>query len=191
MAIPTYIDRDTLKLAVGMKLVDTTRDPLLDIAIAGAARAIFRKTGQRRFDKDQTPTTQLVPTLNRVVWDRVWYDYRLILPDIASQVGLLVQSETGVLDIAHTVIAPSDNSKPITGILGTFPDRIRVTAQFGWPEVPGDIVQAHLIQSMRYYRRKDSPEGIAGTAEWGLVRVPRLDPDVAEMLEDYCYPAVG
>jgi hypothetical protein len=191
VAIPTYIDRDTLKLAVGMKLSDTTRDPLLDIAISGAARAIFRKTGQRRFDKDAVPTTRLVPTVNRTVHDRVWRDYRLIVPDIASLVGMTVKSETGIQDFTFTAIAPDDASKPVTGILGTFPDRVLITAQFGWPEVPGDIVQAHLIQAMRYYRRKDSPEGIAGTAEWGLVRVPRLDPDVAEMLEDYCYPAVG
>lgn len=193
MAAPSYIVRDTLKLALKRKPTDDSVNELLDIAISGSARAIYRKTGKRRFDKDAVPATRLIATRRRVVWDRDWCEFRLMVPDIASSVGLIVKSEDGVTTFPAVPILPDDpTSEPITNLrLSAWPERVQLTAQFGWPEVPGDIVQAQLLQAMRYYRRKDSPEGIAGSAEWGLVRVPRLDPDVAEMIEDYCFPAVA
>ena len=192
MAVPSYVQLETLKLALGMtKPGETYRDELLNIALSGAARAISRKTGNRRFDRDPVPTSRVIATVGRTLWDRRWREYRLMVPDIAAVDGLVVASETGVVEFSATPVAPDDPSEPITGILGSFPDRVRITAVWGWPETPDDIIQAQLLQAMRYYRRKDSPEGIAGSAEWGLVRIPRLDPDVAEMIEDYCFPAVA
>lgn len=191
MAIPSYITRDILKEALKRKAADTSADDLLDIAIDGSARAIYRKTGKRRFDMDAAPSSRTLPTRNRMVWDREWEKYRLMVPDIATETGLLVQSVDAGSTWTHEVVEPDDPSEPITNLLlSAAPTKVLVTATFGWPEVPGDIVQAQLLQAMRYYRRKDSPEGIAGSAEWGLFRVPRLDPDVAEMIEDYCFPAV-
>lgn len=62
---------------------------------------------------------------------------------------------------------------------------ILITARWGWPTVPFDIVQANLIQGARLYRRKDSPEGTAGVSEWGVVRVPAMDPDVRNLIKYY------
>ena len=45
---------------------------------------------------------------------------------------------------------------------------------------------ANQILTTRYYKRKDSPEGVIGWAETGVIRVSRQrDPDVAAMLDPY------
>ncbi len=38
-----------------------------------------------------------------------------------------------------------------------------------------------LLTAARLYRRKDSPEGIIGSNDFGTVRVTRFDPDIESM----------
>lgn len=46
------------------------------------------------------------------------------------------------------------------------------------------VAQAILLQSSRWYKRRGSPEGVAGFASEGfVVRVGRFDPDVITLLE--------
>lgn len=44
------------------------------------------------------------------------------------------------------------------------------------------VAQAALLQATRFYRRRDSALGIAGNPEFGVQRIPTLDPDVRRML---------
>lgn len=62
---------------------------------------------------------------------------------------------------------------------------VQITAIFGWPAVPADVIEAQLIWCTRLYKRKDSPDGIAGGSDFGPIRVGRMDPDVSDMLADY------
>lgn len=63
---------------------------------------------------------------------------------------------------------------------------VRVTGTWGWPAVPVDVYQACLLQSGYIVRRKDSPEGVFGINDFGVVRMSgRLDPDVAALLGPY------
>lgn len=63
---------------------------------------------------------------------------------------------------------------------------VQLTAVFGWASVPTVIKQATIIQSMRIYKRLDSPLGVAGFGEFGVMRVSRmLDPDVQMLVEPY------
>jgi hypothetical protein len=48
--------------------------------------------------------------------------------------------------------------------------------------VPANLREATLLQTARTFRRRLSPEGVAGFGEFGAVRVTRLDPTVEEML---------
>ena len=57
--------------------------------------------------------------------------------------------------------------------------------------VPDDIVQACLILSTRLFKRKDSPEGVAGFADFGAVRLSRMDPDVQALLNPFRIIPVG
>ena len=69
-----------------------------------------------------------------------------------------------------------------------FARRARVTADWGWPAVPDAIVEATLLLANRRFMRKDSPEGIAGWAAEGPVRVSRFDPDIEDLVGPYVIP---
>ncbi len=63
---------------------------------------------------------------------------------------------------------------------------IEITGTWGWPAVPAAVKEACLMQSSRIYKRRYSPDGVAGFNEYGVVRVAgKLDSDVADMLDPY------
>ena len=65
---------------------------------------------------------------------------------------------------------------------------LQVTAKFGFPSVPDDVKQAALIQSARYFQRKNSPMGFSGNPETGqapIMFLSQLDPDVKTMIRHY------
>lgn len=62
---------------------------------------------------------------------------------------------------------------------------VTVTGVWGWPAVPSAVKQACRIQASRMFKRADSPLGVAGFGEFGVVRVSTLDPDVKALLEPY------
>lgn len=65
-------------------------------------------------------------------------------------------------------------------------DRVQVSARWGWPAVPSAVTQACLIKAARLYHRKDSPQGVAGFGEFGVVRIsPKDDPDLCLLLQNY------
>lgn len=64
-------------------------------------------------------------------------------------------------------------------------DQVQITGTWGWPAVPDAVKQACRIQVARIFKRADSPLGVAGFGEFGVVRVSRLDPDVVDLLAPY------
>lgn len=62
--------------------------------------------------------------------------------------------------------------------------RLQIVGSWGEASAsPPDIVRAVMIQANRWRFRTKSPEGIAGNADVGFVRLASLDPDVAAILE--------
>lgn len=49
--------------------------------------------------------------------------------------------------------------------------RLRVTAQWGWNAVPAPVKQACLIMAGATFQIKDAPFGVAGSDQWGSIRV--------------------
>jgi hypothetical protein len=189
-----YSDLATVKLMLGV--TDTARDTLISRALTSASREIDRKTS-RRFWLDASASARVYNPFERVVRDD--RGELLLTDDIGSLTGLVVEvGMTGSWTALTEYETHPDNAlakgEPVTGILlptghwGSDRTRVRVTARWGWPAVPDDIEQAARMLAARLYRRKDSPEGVAGSAEWGLVRVPRLDPDVAALIEPFELP---
>lgn len=191
-APPTYAPLDLLKKTISS---DTSalsgRDDLLTQALVGGARAIDNLTG-RRFYLDAAASAVVFNPRGRVL--RTDDGDLLLLPDIGTEAGLIVEtgSPTGswspVASYEYTPDEALVNGWPITGLLaswGTWRPRVRITARWGWPAVPDAVMQANLLQSARFYKRKDSPEGVAGSADWGLIRVPNLDPDVRALIAPY------
>ncbi|MFF1417471.1 phage gp6-like head-tail connector protein [Streptomyces sp. NPDC058280] len=192
-----YATRAALKLRLNIEVDDTTRDELLDGALAAASRGIDTATG-RRFWLDTAPSIRTFRMAGRVVRDDA--GTRLLLDDIGADPVLV---ESGSADswaaISDYDTAPDNalvRGRPITALARSTSGwlggpRVRVTARWGWPVVPDEIAEATLIQAARLYRRKDSPEGVTGSAEWGVVRLSRRDPDVWALIEHFVVPGFG
>lgn len=190
-----YVDLETLKLAVGT--ADSVRDDLLNTARAAASRLIDRNTGRRFYLDGSAGQRTYKPDGRTLCGDS---GELLIVDDIGSLTGLIVEVGTvggsyeAVTDYETAPENATSRGLPITGLLrtggtwGSGQARIRVTAKWGWPAVPDEIVQAAQIQALRLFKRKDSAEGILGGAEWGTVRLARMDPDVYELTKHLILP---
>ncbi|WP_298557096.1 phage gp6-like head-tail connector protein [Streptomyces luteogriseus] len=188
-----------LKERLGIEADDTSRDAPLNSALAAASRGIDRATG-RRFWLDADPVQRTYNPRGRIVRES---DGDLFLvDDIGNVAGLVVETGSGTSWSAVTdyETGPENaiaDGKPITGLLRTLgtwgltTTRLRVTARFGWPAVPDEVTEAALIQASRLYKRKDSPEGIIGSAEWGVRNLSRRDPDVWALIEPFILPGFG
>lgn len=191
----TYVDLQTFKDALLIPSTDSTRDELLSSALDSASRYIDRVTG-RRFYIDESPVPRVVNPRGNVVCDRD--GNHLLIADIGDDADFQVEVGQGLsfTDVTAAVeLEPTDaldQGEPITSLLrlggrwSSSPgQRVRITAHWGWPEVPAEIVSATLIQATRIFKRKDSPEGVTGSAEWGVVRVSRTDPDVMALTQKF------
>ncbi len=188
-----YVALSLLKASFGT--TDGNRDDLLSAAIAAASRMIDRSCG-RRFYLDGVVSQRTYRSSDRVLCRDD--GELLIVDDIGSTSGLIVETASvgGTYEAVTGYETSPENASarglPVTGLLltsGVWRSRVRVTAQWGWPAVPDEISQAALIQSSRLYKRKDSPEGIIGSADWGgALRMSRVDPDVFELIKHLTLP---
>ncbi len=197
---PAYATRDMLKLALGGRAAGSTTEltigdgenDLLDLALRAGARMIDRFCG-RRFYADPTPVTRTVPL---VVTQDGGYPV-LMTEDIADVTDLAATSGGVTVGAGAAEAWPPgeiEQGRPATGLLltsGGWSGRPTVSVRWGWPEYPDEVVQANLLQAARLYRRKDSPEGVAGGNDWGMVRVPVSDPDVKSLLQPFRLPGFG
>jgi len=63
---------------------------------------------------------------------------------------------------------------------------VEVTGLFGYgTAIPSDVKQACNLLAIRQYKRYDSPLGVAGFGDIGVVRVSRVDPDIESLLAPY------
>lgn len=191
-----YADRATLKQRMSVEVDDNTRDELLDSALAAASRGIDTATG-RRFYLDDTATARTFTLSGRLV--RRDGAVRLLVDDIGAA-PVLVETGSGdswtpLLDYDTAPDNALTRGRPITALARASSwgsaTRARVTTRWGWPEIPAEITEATLIQASRLYKRKDSPEGVTGSAEWGVVRLSRRDPDVWALIEHFVLPGFG
>lgn len=199
-----YATLDQFKDHMGVQ--DDADGTLMEAALNAASRAIDSHC-RRRFYKDTTTSARVYDTDDMSL---------LKVDDFCSTSGLTVvydSGDVGTYDLTWT--SPNDYTVwPRNGVVGGlegFPyyeiratgnrwfwpsifgrPRVQVTAQWGWAAVPDLVVDACLIKAARLYRRKDSPEGIAGGFEIGPIRISsREDPDVVMLLEPFVRPLVA
>lgn len=67
-------------------------------------------------------------------------------------------------------------------------DRVQLIGTWGWPEVPFGIKQATMQVAAEFFKLKDAPFGLAGTSEFGVVRVPKTNPYIMKLLQPYIHP---
>jgi hypothetical protein len=184
-----------VKAQLGIPLADTGRDAQLTAVLDAVEESIDQATDRSFTAATGTATAQVYHPSMVATTDE---GDLLMTADIGSATGLAVAvgangTFTTVTDsLELQPLGTLTDGWPATSILrlggrySTSPGiRIRVTADWGWPAVPSVVTQAVLIQAARIFKRKDSPEGIIGSAEWGTVRLSRVDPDVESMLSPY------
>lgn len=196
-----YTTSALVKAALG--ITDSSEDTAIAARVTAASRLIDRHC-HRRFFLDAAASARIINPHRRVIARDD--GEHLMVDDIGTTTGLVV--EVGSSSTSWTAITTSieaeptdalslDPAEPITSLLYednyfTSHRRVRVTAKWGWPAVPDVVGEAALIQATRLYRRKDSPEGVLGAAEWsGAVRLSRVDPDVAALLSTLVVLGVG
>jgi hypothetical protein len=180
------------QLKASLRITDTVDDDLLELAIESASREIdavcernfFSTAGTRIY----TPRDSYVVEIDDVVsvtsvkssgaadgiFDTTWTttDYQLEpLNGIA-----------GGIAVPYSFIrAVGDFTWPVSGKEAT----VQVVGTFGFASVPTAIKQATILLASRIFKRNDSPLGVAGFGDIGVIRVGRVDPDVEAMIHAY------
>jgi hypothetical protein len=191
---PDYITAAQLK--AHLRINDTADDLAIGIAITAASRAIDHSTN-RQFGLATAPVARVY------TWTGGYIEGlpAVEVDDFMTTTGLVVkldQAGQGTYGSALTGVDPWPwnavaDGKPYTHLVfrsyaSAFPtpfsQGVQVTANWGWTTVPTIVVQATLIQAGRFFVRRDSQYGVAGSPETGteLRLFDRLDPDVALML---------
>lgn len=77
-------------------------------------------------------------------------------------------------------------AKPYT-VLPPMPGWVRVSGVWGWPEIPQQIRDACVLQSVRLFKSRDVPLGVMGGADMmGAMRLPGgLHPDARILCEPF------
>lgn len=184
----------------GMSTLTAAETTSIEKGIEAASRSIDR-IANRRFYQDSVATARLY---------RPTDFYRLIVDDISTTSSLVVALDsTGNGSYTDTLTLNTDyildpvnalsKGRPYTmitlvgGTLGTklwpFPTNFRpgvqVTARWGWPAIPDDIVEATLILSADYMKRASSVGGVVGLSELGAIRMSPLGRDITAIVRAY------
>lgn len=196
-----YATLAKLKKQLGIPDASTEHDDDLTDRLEAASRGVDDFTGRRFWLLADAAARTINPKRRTIVEDD---GERLLLPwDIGSLDGLVVEigsgsSWTAVTDYETYPDGALDEDKPIEGLLrtsGTWrsmpTSRVRVTARWGYPILPAVVTDATLLQAARLWSRRQSPTGVLGNAEFGLIRVARVDPDVAALVASLERKAVG
>jgi hypothetical protein len=190
-----YAPLSALKRARKIPLSDTADDGALRDAIEQASRAVDDRCG-RRFYLDGASSTRIIRARGRVVPDDGSGDGEtLLIPDAGSEPTLVESSDDRS---AWATVGGWFSDPDVTdgyAITGLVRDRsgwsgrwFRVTAQWGWPSIPAPIANATLLLANRRFVRLDSPEGVAGWAQEGQIRISRFDPDIEDLVAPYVLP---
>jgi hypothetical protein len=181
-----YATLAQIKSALRIASGDATDDALLEMAVESASRLIDAYCG-RNFINAGT-VTRYYSTENPYV---VQIDDARSISQVQTSTGL-----DGVYDTTWTIGTAGGQGdaqpEPINDYLGgvVWPyTRIRAIGDysfFGWPNIPVTVTQATILQSSRIFSRLQSPLGVAGFGDMGIMRVSRgLDPDVVQLVEGY------
>lgn len=196
----TYATLAQLRTRVGASGT-TDRDTALQSALNAAARAFDKDTGRRPdgFELAATATARSYRTRGRIV--STCDGEKLLVDEFGSLTGLVVEigdgtTWTAVTDYELDPLNALADQEPVTGLVrpyGTWGGRrVRVTAKLGWPAVPDQAVEAVLIGAHRLYLRKDSPNGlVAGPADFGPVRLARVDSDYSRIVQSLALPGIA
>jgi hypothetical protein len=165
---------------------NTDYDAELDDALNSASREIERFTN-RQYNRVETATArEFEPFTCDYIWiTDFWTATDLVIKTDENNDGVFERTwttadyelyprnnqEFGVSGFPFYKIFPSKNHlfpiSPRGGRRGT----LQVTAKWGWEEVPAQVKIATLALAARNFQMKDAPLGVAGSSEFGHIKV--------------------
>ena len=178
-----------------LRIQDTLDDALLENSINSASRMIDQycnryfysgSAGEVRYyqandgficwiDDAQAITEIKTSSTDPLIFDTTWEagDYQLMNPN---------QRANGAYS-PYTAITATDNYLfPVWAEMAL----VKVTGTYGWATVPEPIKFACIIQASRLFKRLESPLGVAGVSDIGIMRVgANIDGDVAQLINPY------
>lgn len=178
-----------------LRIQDTVDDALIENSINSASRLIDQycnryfysgSAGEVRYYKandgftcwidDAQVITQVVtasvdPTIYDTTWDAG--DYQVLPINRVSNGGYY----------PITALSATDNYLfPVWADIAL----VKVTGTYGWPTIPEPIKFAAIIQASRLFKRLESPLGVAGVSDIGIMRVgANIDGDVAQLINPF------
>jgi hypothetical protein len=175
-----------------LSITDDVDNDLLELCINSASRAIdnmtertfFHGTATRVFVPDDSffcPIDDLYELTTLKTSDDADQEFDIVWTSTDYQLEPLNGSLNGTEWPYTGIRAVGDYLWPTVGSEAT----VQVTGVFGWPSVPTAIEQATILQSARYFKRADSPMGVAGFDAMGVVRLSKVDHDIYTVLEPY------
>lgn len=177
-----------------LRITDAVDDSLIELSIEAASREIDGYT-QRVFTNGSAvrvyvPTDNMVTNTDDIVsittlktssdgtsFDTTWAITDYQLEPLNGVAGGLTQPATRIRAIGDYLFPVWDPFN-LTAQEAT----VQVTGVFGWASVPTAVRQATILLAMRQFKRYDSPLGVAGFGDIGVMRVGRVDPDVEALL---------
>ena len=183
------------------RITDNIDDSLLELAIESSSRDLDAYTERVFYSTGATAVTRVY----------IPQDIYLVETDDIISVNTLKSDSTGNGTFDITWAATDFQLEPLNGRAGgidTPATRIRaigeylwpvyeprnvnsnqasvqVTGVFGFASIPIAIKQATILASLRAYKRYESPTGVLGFSDMGVVRIGRLDPDVQRLVDPY------
>ena len=180
------------EIKAALRISDSVDDALLELAVESASREIDASTERNFYSVNGT----------RIYTPRD--SYFVETDDIVTITTL--KTADAADGIFSTTWTTSDYQlEPLNGIAGGVPvpysfiravgdylyptsggeATVQVVGTFGFATVPTAIKQATIILGSRIFKRLDSPLGVAGFGDIGVMRVGKLDPDVEALIMPY------
>lgn len=187
-----YCTLNDVKASLRIPVSDTLDDDLLELAVESASRDIDQACERVFYSASAT----------RLYTPRDSYNCET--DDIISVTSIKTSSAAdGVFDVTWT--SSDYQLMPLNGIAGgmtmpydliyavgdyTFPisgkeATTQVIGTFGFSTVPTAIKQATVLLAARIFKRNDSPGGVMGFGDLGIIRVGKMDPDIDRLIQPY------
>lgn len=177
-----------------LRITDAVDDSLIELSIEAASReidgycqrAFYPTSGTRVFEAtnafitetdDIVSVTTLKTSDNGATYDTTWSATDFQLEPLNGVSAGLSQPYTRIRAIGNYLF-------PQWSVTGTYSNfaGVQIVGVFGWSAAPTAVKQAAVLLAMRQFKRYDSPLGVAGFGDIGVMRVGRVDPDVEALL---------
>jgi len=178
-----------------LRITDSVDDALIENSINAASRMIdqycnryFYSTsaGEVRYfkandafncwiDDCQTITEVRTAQSNPITYNQIWAstDYQTIPANTYANGAY--QPITGLIAVYNYFFPTWQES-----------NLVQVTGTWGWPTCPQPIKFATIIQASRLFKRLESPLGVAGVSDIGIISVgASVDGDVAQLCNPF------